>query len=60
VSYNPEIKIGVLFGRPPAGMQVFFTWALTVVPSGMSLRGPHMSLDMPPLAVSGDCGFRRV
>jgi len=41
-------------------MQVFFTWALAVVPSGMSLRGPHMSLDMCPLAVSVDCGFRRV
>jgi len=29
-----------------------FTWALGVVPSGMPLRGPDMSLDMRLLDVS--------
>jgi len=52
VSRIPEIKIGVLFGRFPAGMQVLVTWALAVVTSVMSLRGPNMSLDICPLAVS--------
>jgi len=35
-------------------MQVLVTWALEVVPSGMSLRGPDMSLDMHLLAASGE------
>ena len=46
VSRTPEIKMGVLLGRSPAGTQVLVTWALVVVPSGMSLRGPDMSEDM--------------
>jgi hypothetical protein len=44
--------MGVLLGRSPAGRQVLATWALRVAPSGMSLRGPDMSLDMRLLAVS--------
>jgi len=40
------MKIGVLLGRSPAGKQVLGTWAFGVVPSGLSLRGPDMSLDM--------------
>ena len=35
-------------------MQVLVTWALAVVPSGMSLRGPDMSLDIRLLAVLGE------
>ena len=49
---TPEIKMGVLLGRSPAGRQVLATWALRVAPSRMSLRGPHMSLDMCLLPVS--------
>jgi hypothetical protein len=44
--------MGVLFGRCPAGKQVWATWALGVVPSGLPLRGPDMSLDMRLFAVS--------
>jgi len=51
-SLTPEIKIGVLLVRSPAGRQVLATWAFEVVPSGMSLRGPDMSLDMRLLVVS--------
>jgi hypothetical protein len=54
VSRTPEIKMGVLLGRAPTGKQVFGTWARMVVPPGMSLRGPDMSLDMRLLTVSGD------
>jgi len=43
---KPQIKMGVLLGRCPAGKQVLVTWALRVVPSGISHRGPDMSLDM--------------
>jgi len=46
-SLTPEIKMGVLLGRRPAGRQ-----AIAVVPSGLSLRGPDMSLDMRLLVVS--------
>jgi len=41
-----------LLGSCPAGRQALFTWALGVVPSGMPLRGPDMSLDMRLLDVS--------
>jgi len=51
VSRAPEIKMGVLLGRSPADKQVLVTWAFGVVPSGLSLRGPDMSLDMPLLTV---------
>ena len=51
MSRNPEIKMGVL-GRSPAGKQALVTWAWVVVPSGVSLRGPDMSLDMRLLTVS--------
>ena len=44
--------MGVLFGRSPAGKQLLATWALIVVPSGMSLRGPDMSLEMRLSTVS--------
>ena len=44
--------MGVLLGRCPAGKQVLATWARLVVPSGLSLRGPDMSLDMRLLTVS--------
>ena len=43
MSVKPEIKIGVLLGRCPAGRQALATWALLVVPFGMPLRGPDMS-----------------
>ena len=46
VSPKPEIKMGVLLGRFPAGRQGLATWASTVVPTGMPLRGPDMSVDM--------------
>jgi hypothetical protein len=52
VSRTLEIKMGVLLGRSPAGKQVLATWARIVVPSGMSLRCPEMSLDMRLLTVS--------
>ena len=45
-------KNGRLKGLSPAGKQVLATWALIVVPSGMSLRGPDMSLDMRPMTLS--------
>jgi len=51
VSLTPEIKMGVLLGRSPAGGHPFTTWAFAVVPSGVPLRGPDMSLDMPLLVV---------
>jgi hypothetical protein len=38
----------------PLGMQVLATWALRVAPSGMSLRGPDISLDICLLAVSDE------
>ena len=50
----PEIKMGVLLGRSPADKQVLVTWAFGVVPSGLSLRGPDMSLDIRLLTVSDD------
>jgi len=52
VSFTPEIKIGVLLGRRQAGRQTLATWALRVVPTGLPLRGPDMSLDMRRLGVS--------
>ena len=52
-SRTTEIKIGLLLGRSPAGKLVLTTWALLVVKSGMSLRGPNMSLDMLLLTLSG-------
>jgi len=48
----PEIKIGVLLGRSPADKQVLVTRAFGVVPSGLSLRGPDLSLLMRLLTVS--------
>jgi hypothetical protein len=54
VSRTPEIKMGVLLGRSPAVKQVLATWARIVVPSGMSLRGTDMSLDMRLLTASGE------
>jgi hypothetical protein len=44
--------MGVLLGRSPTGAQVLPTWAFLVVPTGMSLIGPDMSLDMRLGAVS--------
>jgi hypothetical protein len=53
VSVAPEIKMCVLLRRCPAGRQVLFTWACCgVVQSGLSLRGPDMSLDIRLLADS--------
>ena len=52
VSRNPEIKMGAILGRSPAGKQAFVTWAWVVVPSGLSLRGPDMSIGMRLLTVS--------
>jgi hypothetical protein len=54
VSWVPEIKMGVLFGRSPAGKQVLATWARLVVPFNMSLKGTDMSPDMRLLAVSAE------
>jgi hypothetical protein len=51
-SLIPIRKIGVLSGSCPAGRQVLATWAMGVLPSGLSLRGPEMSLDMRLSAVS--------
>ena len=47
-----EIKMGVLLGSSPADKQVLVTWAFGVVPSGLLLRCPDMSLDMRLLTVS--------
>jgi len=52
VSCAPEMKMGVLLERSPADKQVLVTWAFGVVPSGLSRRGPDMSLDMRLLTVS--------
>jgi len=54
VSRTSEIKMGVLLGRSSAGRQVLVTWVFRVLPSGVSLRGPDMSLDMGLLAVSDE------
>ena len=54
VSRAAEIKMGVLLKRSPANKQGLFTWAFGVVPSGLSLRGPDMSLDMRLLTVSDE------
>jgi len=54
VSRAPEIKMGVLLGRFSADKQVLVTWAFGVVPSGLSLRGSDMSLDMRLLTVSDE------
>jgi hypothetical protein len=54
VSLTPEIKMGVLLVRSPAGRQALATWAFRVVPSGMPSRGPDMSLDMRLLFVSDE------
>ena len=43
--------MGVLLGRSPADVQVLVTWAVAVVPSGMSLSGPDISLDYMRLEV---------
>ena len=57
VSPKPEIKIGVLLGRSPAGRQMLATWAFAVVPSGLSLRDLDMSLDMRLLDVSDETPY---
>ena len=46
MSLTPEIKMGVLLGRSFAGGQALAILAFAVVPSGLPLRGPNMSLDM--------------
>ena len=51
---KPEIKIGVLFGCSPASKQALVTWARVVVSSGLSLRGPDISLNMRLLIVSDE------
>jgi len=53
-SPKPKIKIGFLLGRSPAGRQALATWAFEVAPSGLSLRGPDLSLDMCLLVVSDE------
>jgi len=40
------MEVGFLVERSPAGKQVLGIWSIGVVPSGLSLRGPDMSLDM--------------
>ena len=54
VSLKPEIKMGVLLGRSPAGRQALASWAFEVEPSGMTLRCPDMSLDIRLLVVSDE------
>jgi len=54
VSRTSVIKMGILLGSSPAGRQVLGTWTFRVAPSGVSLRGPDMSLDMRLLAVSDE------
>ena len=51
MSRAPEIKLGVLLEGSPADKQVLVTWEFGVVPSGLSLRGSDMSLDMRLLTV---------
>jgi hypothetical protein len=51
---GPEIKIGVLLGRCPAGRQVLDTLVWVVVPPGMPLRGPDMSEDLRLFAASDE------
>jgi hypothetical protein len=53
-SRTPEIQFVVLLVPSSAGSQVLVIWALIVVPSGLSLRGPEMLLDIRLLAVSGE------
>ena len=53
---KPEIKIGILLGRSPAGRQALATCAFEVVPSGLSLRGLYMLLDMRRVQIHG-CGL---
>ena len=48
------MKMVVFLGRSPAGKQALVTWAQDVVPSGLSLRGPDMSLDMRLFTVSDE------
>jgi len=52
VSLTPEIKMGILLGRSPAGRQALPTRAFEVVPSDMPLIVPDMSLYMRLLVVS--------
>ena len=52
VSLTPETKMGVLLGGSHAGSQVVATLPLRLVPAGVSLRGPDISLDMRLFAVS--------
>jgi hypothetical protein len=46
-SRTPEMKMGVLLGRSPAGKQVLVTWAFGVMPSGLSLRPGHVARHAP-------------
>ena len=57
VSLTPEMKMDLLLGHYPSGRQALATWAFEVVPSGMPLRGPDMSLDMVLLVISDETGF---
>ena len=54
MSLTPEIKMGVLLGRSPAGRQSLATWAFGVLPSGVPLRSSGMWLDMRLLVVSNE------
>jgi hypothetical protein len=60
VSRAPVINNCVLLGWSPAGNQVLATWVCGVVPFGLSLRGPDMSLDMDYLLSRRDSGFGRL
>jgi len=51
VSLVLVIKMGALLGYCPVGKQVFASWACWEVSSGLSLRGPDISLDMRLMAV---------
>jgi hypothetical protein len=55
VSVKPEIKIGVLLRRSPAGRFGLITpVGVVVVPIGMPLSGPDTSGDVRLSAVSGE------
>ena len=60
MALTPEIKIGGLLGRFPADVQVLVTCTVAVVPSGMSLSGPNISLDNMHLEAVSETVLRPV
>ena len=55
MSRRTEIQMGALLGRSSSAKQVLITWALVVVPFGLSLREePDISLDLRLLNLSDE------